>query len=813
MEGGGKAHRRSENEASSEALLICLLHTRDAAKVKNHEGLQGNEEFGLSRKTVRPVVKELLKLYEDNWMLIEEDNYRVLVEAILDSEEQKARNVVLGQLDAWSEDEAEENEPFLKRPRLSSQKNQSSPLFHASMPNCSNEVEDQPHGKQKLAEFTSDKYQDKDIKLKAPHVATYCRGKWKTNSSPLHLIVADQAEEYNLISDNESDETKSPVPFVQMENCGDESDLHHDFSGTANLYDDHLALEENVSGKHLHEVAHECEPLSYELPGFEVSLPVVPPDPPRLLLQGSSYENCSNAKESCSIYPEVIDLDAEDICTDRGLIPKDTYSVGKSCDLEGNHSESMDYKNSEAEKIEYDAQDTLKLDIASSLEAVLKQVEEQCLKSYRIPQAGFSLLGLMKEVCECFLAAGTTSTYTEDVKPENEMSSLGNSIDPDSEICPAEGTDDQLNLFSKSTISNDPVIIRNLFQISPQFPRFVGSVHLDLSRCRIYLNMDVSGSVKMDRHIKELNSRAPSSSEIVIVQKQRCYHYVKDITKGQEACEISLINEINEDQGPTFNYIPKNVTYKNACVRFPLARISEQNCCSNCSGDCLSLEIPCTCGGKLECEFAYTLGGLVKETFMNNFISKSYSVQQNDLFYCEDCPLERSNGGILVGKCKGHVFMTPDRKGWGLRTLEDIPKGAFICEYVGEVVTSRELFERNIQNSGDKHTYPVLLDADWNSEGVVKDEEALCLDASVYGNIARFINHRCFDANLVGIPVEVETPDHHYYHLAFFTTREVSALEEITWDYGIDFNDCHPVKAFQCHCGSKFCRDRKSVKS
>ena len=24
---------------------------------------------------------------------------------------------------------------------------------------------------------------------------------------------------------------------------------------------------------------------------------------------------------------------------------------------------------------------------------------------------------------------------------------------------------------------------------------------------------------------------------------------------------------------------------------------------------------------------------------------------------------------------------------------------------------------------------------------------------------------RCFDANLIGIPVEVETPDHHYYHV------------------------------------------------
>lgn len=88
------------------------------------------------------------------------------------------------------------------------------------------------------------------------------------------------------------------------------------------------------------------------------------------------------------------------------------------------------------------------------------------------------------------------------------------------------------------------------------------------------------------------------------------------------------------------------------------------------------------------------------------------------------------------------VFMTPGGKGWGLRTLENLPKGAFICEYVGEIVTNTELFDRNKRCAGKKHTYPVLLDADWGSEGVLKDEEALCLDATSYGNIARFINHR-----------------------------------------------------------------------
>lgn len=88
------------------------------------------------------------------------------------------------------------------------------------------------------------------------------------------------------------------------------------------------------------------------------------------------------------------------------------------------------------------------------------------------------------------------------------------------------------------------------------------------------------------------------------------------------------------------------------------------------------------------------------------------------------------------------VFYTSDGKGWGLRTLEDLPKGAFVCEYVGEILTFQELHARKIRNANKmKNSFPVLLDAAWTSR-VLKDEEALCLDATYYGNVARFINHR-----------------------------------------------------------------------
>jgi len=89
------------------------------------------------------------------------------------------------------------------------------------------------------------------------------------------------------------------------------------------------------------------------------------------------------------------------------------------------------------------------------------------------------------------------------------------------------------------------------------------------------------------------------------------------------------------------------------------------------------------------------------------------------------------------------VFLTREGKGWGLRPLEDLPKGTFVCEYVGEILTNMELYDRIMHESGnDRHTYPVTLDADWGSEKGLKDEEALCLDATYNGNVGRFINHR-----------------------------------------------------------------------
>ncbi|XP_054816935.1 histone-lysine N-methyltransferase SUVR4-like [Prosopis cineraria] len=357
-----------------------------------------------------------------------------------------------------------------------------------------------------------------------------------------------------------------------------------------------------------------------------------------------------------------------------------------------------------------------------------------------------------------------------------------------------------------------------------------------LGEVKIFLNCD---------HALENNANILTNGpQQAIAQDEKLFHFLSDITKGSEKVKISLIDEYGKGELPNFNYMPHNLIYQSANVNISLARIADEGYCSNCSGNCLSQSLPCACAQETGGEFAYTLQGLLKDEFLTSCMSMKKEPQTHQLVYCQECPLERSKNECMPEQCKGHlirkfikecwrkcgcdmqcgnrivqrglrcklqVFFTSDKKGWGLRTLEDLPKGSFICEYVGEILTNMELHERIMHKNGnDKHTYPVTLDADWGSEVVLKDEEALCLDATYNGNVARFINHRCSDANLMDIPVEVETPDRHYYHLAFFTNKKVNVYEELTWDYGIDFDDHdHPIKAFQCCCESPFCRDKK----
>ena len=74
-----------------------------------------------------------------------------------------------------------------------------------------------------------------------------------------------------------------------------------------------------------------------------------------------------------------------------------------------------------------------------------------------------------------------------------------------------------------------------------------------------------------------------------------------------------------------------------------------------------------------------------------------------------------------------------------MKTLQRIPKGSFVVEYGGEVITSDEAEIRGQSYDAEGLTY--LFDLDFSGE------EVFTVDAGKYGNVSHFVNHSC-DPNL-----------------------------------------------------------------
>nr|CAH7738465.1 unnamed protein product [Callosobruchus chinensis] len=133
------------------------------------------------------------------------------------------------------------------------------------------------------------------------------------------------------------------------------------------------------------------------------------------------------------------------------------------------------------------------------------------------------------------------------------------------------------------------------------------------------------------------------------------------------------------------------------------------------------------------------------------------------------------------------VFNT-DKKGLGLRAAANIPFGEFILEYVGEVLNTDEFDKRAEVYSQDKniHYYFMALRAD------------AIIDATMKGNISRFINHSC-DPNAETQKWTVNGE----LRIGFFSTRTILAGEEITFDYRFQR---YGKEAQKCYCGAAICR-------
>ncbi|NXC26599.1 SETMR methyltransferase, partial [Campylorhamphus procurvoides] len=220
--------------------------------------------------------------------------------------------------------------------------------------------------------------------------------------------------------------------------------------------------------------------------------------------------------------------------------------------------------------------------------------------------------------------------------------------------------------------------------------------------------------------------------------------------------------------------------------------------CSCRSSSCTAPECSCLCWGD-------NYSGLcLRSTEQGQFA--------RPVFECNAlCPCSESCHNRVVQRglqLRLQVFHTP-HKGWGVRTLQDIPRGSFVCEYAGEVLGLAEARRRVQAQSPEDSNYILALREHLHDGRVLET----FVDPTHVGNVGRFLNHSC-EPNLFMVPVRVDSM---VPRLALFAATDISAGEELSYDYSGRFHNSQgssrehkPLEEENrlrkpCYCGSQTC--------
>lgn len=155
------------------------------------------------------------------------------------------------------------------------------------------------------------------------------------------------------------------------------------------------------------------------------------------------------------------------------------------------------------------------------------------------------------------------------------------------------------------------------------------------------------------------------------------------------------------------------------------------------------------------------------------------------------CPNRHISGGIRVS-----LVVTKTRtKGWACVADAFIPRGSFICEYVGEIVPPHVAADRLARyDQAGVHYVFGFQDSD------------MCIDPVVFGNVARTINHSC-SPNLTKIQLYSSCMRDGKQHpkMAFFAAKDIAAGEELCISYDYEAQE-HPGGCLVCYCNEEKCK-------
>lgn len=250
-----------------------------------------------------------------------------------------------------------------------------------------------------------------------------------------------------------------------------------------------------------------------------------------------------------------------------------------------------------------------------------------------------------------------------------------------------------------------------------------------------------------------------------------------DMSMKKEKVPVFLFNDIDD------NHEPMYYEYLTTSVFPPFVyhlggKGSACNCVSECMGDCF-------CAKKNGGEFAYDQNGLLIR-------GKPLIFECGPNCSCPPtCRNRVSQNGV---KNRLEVFRSRET-GWGVRSLDLIQAGSFICEYTGVILTREQaqLFSMN----GDNLIYPNRFGERWAEWGDLSQIFSdyvrpsypsvppldFAMDVSRMRNLACYLSH----SSCPNVLVQLVLYDHSnisFSHLMLYAMENIPPMRELSLDYG-----------------------------
>ncbi|MCD7457914.1 Histone-lysine N-methyltransferase member suvh2 [Datura stramonium] len=251
-----------------------------------------------------------------------------------------------------------------------------------------------------------------------------------------------------------------------------------------------------------------------------------------------------------------------------------------------------------------------------------------------------------------------------------------------------------------------------------------------------------------------------------------------DISRKRENVPVFLFNDIDDNHDPVYfdyllktvypPYVYQSVVSGNGC-----------ECIDGCADNCF-------CAMRNGGQFAYDYNGILLR-------GKPLVFECGP--HCQCPPTCRNRVSQKGLRNRFEVFRSRET-GWGVRSLDLIQAGSFICEFTGVVLTREQaqIFTMN----GDSLVYPSRFPDRWAEWGDLSQIYPnyvrpaypsippldFAMDVSRMRNVACYISHSS-SPNVLVQPVLYDHSHVSFPHLMLFAMENIPPLKEISIDYGV----------------------------